>query len=135
MCEALAHALSARGLAEAEYAHQIGDITRGAATYGRSLVRVIYPVDLEAGGLVPALQELTANASQVFRVRCTLACEGPARLNDGAVAIEMFRIAQEAVNNAMKHAHADRVRVELASTEDRTVLSVHDNGVGLPEGD
>ena len=68
------------------------------------------------------------------RVRCHFDCRQPVRLKDPAVTGHLYRIAQEAVNNALKHAHAGRITVRLNETEKQLRLEVKDDGGGLPPG-
>ena len=59
-------------------------------------------------------------------------CQGPLNIADDATALHLFRIAQEAVNNAVRHSKAKHIRIELDTMDGATTLAVHDDGVGMP---
>jgi len=79
-----------------------------------------------------ALQELVANTEKIFNVACRFDCDPPVLINDPAMASNLFRIAQEAVSNAIQHGKAKRISISLASERDKIILRVADNGSGLP---
>lgn len=96
----------------------------------RSLARGIDPVELQQG-LVPALEYLAVTTASTFDVACTLHSDLPVDAIDKPRAIHLYRIAQEAVNNAIKHGKAERVDLHLAREGNRITLSVSDDGCGL----
>ncbi len=99
----------------------------------RNLAKGFYPVELERRGLFFALGEIAHTTEQTFGVRCTLKVdESDGTEPKGPPAIQLFRIAQEAVYNAIKHARAKQITIQLATTDGRTALIVQDDGVGLP---
>ena len=63
---------------------------------------------------------------------CLLICNGPVHIADDAAALHLYRIAQEAVNNAVRHSKARQIRIELSTIPGAVTLGVHDDGVGLP---
>ncbi len=69
----------------------------------------------------------------MFGVACRFVCDPPVLVHDPAVATHLYRIAQEAVANAIKHGQAREVAIYLQSVGIRTRLSVRDNGVGFPK--
>jgi signal transduction histidine kinase len=92
------------------------------------------PVEHQADGLMAALQQLTQSASSAFGVPCRLECSGPVLLDDHTSASQLYRIAQEAVTNAMKHAHPRSIVVYLTRNGEGITLQVVDDGIGIPEG-
>ena len=80
-----------------------------------------------------ALQELASNAEKMFGISCLFEYEAPVLLDDPAVATHLYRIAQEAVSNAIKHGKAKLIRIRLQTVGERFVLMVKDDGVGLPK--
>lgn len=133
MSHLLANTLAASDAPEAQQAAKITELLNNALGLTRSLARGLHPVSLQSGGLMAALADLAERTSEMFQVNCRFI--GPAaepRLSDG-VATHLYRIAQEAVTNAVNHGKADMIRIELDIGTDRAVLSVSDNGTGLPE--
>jgi signal transduction histidine kinase len=97
----------------------------------------LYPVELQRG-VGAALQDMAANVRQVFGIACRCDCELELRVPEG-VAAHLYRIAQEAVNNAIKHGRAPQVLVSLQRTgidesaPHPLTLRVEDNGSGFNE--
>lgn len=116
-------------LAEVE---EITDLIREADHQARSLARGLVPVELDANGLAAALQRLCTNAERLFGVECLFEEVGSIPVRDSTAAINLYRIAQEAVSNAVKHGTAPAVRVTLASGREHVRLRIQDNGVGFP---
>ncbi len=98
----------------------------------RQLARGLIPVEIEAEGLRSALFELTARTNAVGAVRCSFVCTDSSDLPDDQTPTHLYRIAQEAISNALKHAQATCIRIMLQSASDRIVLSVSDDGKGIP---
>lgn len=116
-------------------AAKVGDIAknvREAIGHTRSLARGLSPVTLESEGLMSALQELAVNTEKLFNVTCRFDCDPPVSVRDHAMATNLYRIAQEAVSNAIKHGKARRISVSLETERGRIVLRVSDNGAGFP---
>jgi signal transduction histidine kinase len=88
-------------------------------------------VELETNGLMAALDELSAKISSVHPVDCKFICRKPISLYDSATANHVYRIAQEAVMNAIKGGKAKRINIRLSGFGDRVRLDVSDNGVGI----
>jgi PAS domain S-box-containing protein len=98
----------------------------------RSLARGFYPVELENLGLRPALEEFARHIEQAFGVHCAVQSDGSAcgQLK-GPLAFQLFRIAQEAAQNAAKHAQAEQIAIELGTSGDDILLIVKDDGCGF----
>lgn len=97
----------------------------------RQLSQGLLPPELEEGLLVAALQRLAAATSTDSRIICTFECCDPGQVLDDRVAIHLYRIAQEAVSNAVRHSRATHVDISLEHENGLTVLRVRDNGMGL----
>ncbi|HWH68849.1 MAG TPA: PocR ligand-binding domain-containing protein [Candidatus Sulfotelmatobacter sp.] len=130
--EALYRDLSARSQGEAKTAKLIGDLLDSIITDARRLSRGLHPVMAESNGLMSALSELADMVSHLCRIHCRFQCPKLILLRDNAVATHLFRIAQEAVNNAVKHSKATHLVIALRRDRRGLVLQVRDNGVGLP---
>ncbi len=124
--------LTERTLPEAANARQIAELLDEAITEARAMAHGLFPVQLEADGLDIALQQLAEGANARAGVTCRLECPRPALVRQNAVATHLYRIAQEAVNNAIKHAQAGSILIELKGDEERVELRVTDDGVGMP---
>jgi hypothetical protein len=119
-----------------EHSKQVAEIAahvRDAITHTRSLARGLSPVTLESEGLMSALQELATNTAKIFNVACRFEFTKPVEVPDHAVATHLFRIAQEAVSNAIKHGKATHIAIRLKKRHDRVSIMVVDNGSGLSE--
>ena len=98
----------------------------------RSLARGLHPVKPEPNGLMSALQELASRTRALFNIGCRFICRQPVLLEDSTTATHLYRIAQEAVTNAIKHGKPGLIQISLTQTPGRINLAVKDNGVGLP---
>jgi len=99
----------------------------------RKLAKSLFPVEMEADGLMLALEEYAGTASELFKVNCRFECDSPVLFHDPATAGHLYRIAQEAVGNAIKHGKAKNILIRLDASEESTMLSIHDDGAGLPD--
>ena len=80
-----------------------------------------------------ALHELAANTKKLFNVRCGFVCDPPVPFDDPAAASQLFRIAQEAVSNAVRHGKATEIIIQLGKRRGKVVVTVSDNGAGFPK--
>jgi len=110
------------------------DLTQGALQELRSLIFELRPAELEDDGLVPTIRKHIDVLQRVFDTNVSLRVRGERRLKPG-VEKELFRIAQEALHNAMKHAQAGAIELELDMRGKQVVLTVCDDGVGFDPGD
>ena len=96
-----------------------------------ALARGLLPVQVEADGLMVALAGLAQRTQEMQGVACTFECAVPVPVASNATATHLFRIAQEAIHNALKHGQARHIVVTLTN-QDRVTLTVFDDGVGIP---
>jgi len=131
---ALEQSLTAQQHQQALVAGKLCRLLDEAITESRRVCRGLYPIRLRTEGLVPALEELAANTSERHPLQCR--CEaGAAELHcDVTTATHLYRIAQEALNNAVKHSGASRLSLQLAESEGALLLRVSDDGKGLAPG-
>lgn len=127
----LENKLATRGMAEAADAARIVQSVADAIDQTRALARGLYPVELAENGLVDALEQLAHNTQAIFGIECTFKTLDPMITYKDETAIHLYRIAQEAISNAIKHGKASRIQVSLQPDEDGIHLSVSDNGIGL----
>jgi two-component system sensor kinase FixL len=121
------------GVAQASSLEEIVRLVSQANTRAREMSRGLMPVTLDAAGLMAALGELAQATERIFRVSCPFRCERPVEVPDNKMATQLFRIAQEAVANAIKHSHAERIELSLSQDECNIHLIIRDNGVGIPD--
>ncbi|MBA3832679.1 MAG: PAS domain S-box protein [Chthoniobacterales bacterium] len=115
---------------EAEVLAQAATIVNANVGLARDLARGLYPIELSAAGLTAALRELAFRFSH-GGVNCKFESPKPIGVKDEAVALNLYRIAQEAVTNAVKNGKANKVIIHLARRRQRLVLKVTDNGQGF----
>ncbi|MEW6235033.1 MAG: ATP-binding protein [Candidatus Omnitrophota bacterium] len=124
--------LEGKSLPEAKEASKIAGLVNQAVSQAYALAKGLCPVDLDEGGLMTALQQLTANISKYYSISCSLEFDCPALLADNSVAIHLYRIAQEAVFNAVNHGHPQKILIGISKIGDRIVLLIRDDGKGIP---
>ena len=132
MSQALEQKIAPRSRADAARVGEIAGHVREAIRQTRLLARGLSPVTLESEGLMAALEELASNTEKVFQVGCRFECQAAVPVRDPSVATHLFRIAQEAVSNAIKHGHASSIVIRLGQEQARLLLKVSDNGKGFP---
>src|SRR5262249_3659721 len=129
----LAQRLAANHAVEATQAAQIVTFVNQAIEQARTLAGGLAPVTLETYGLVFALQELAASVEALFHCACKVSSHHAIHITDHAVAMHLYRIVQEAVNNAIQHGKAQKITIMLSvQREGGMTLMVQDNGVGFP---
>ena len=119
---------------EAAQAEEIAGLISQAATQARGLSHGLCPVELETEGLPGGLHSLAAYVKQSSELACVLRCDpDPAPFQEIPLetAIHVYRIAQEAINNAIKHGSPGRIDMVLARDGSRNLMSVTDDGSGF----
>jgi signal transduction histidine kinase len=132
--QVLQERLAVKSPAAAADARKIVELVEEGIQMARGFSRGIYPVDMEAEGLMTAFQELSANLGKWSKIECVFEHASPVLIEDSATATHLYRIAREAVNNAIRHGHARRIVIALSEQNGQVTLTVEDDGVGLPEG-
>ena len=133
LASALQAGLERDGVPAAADAAKIVHELMNASGQTRDLVRALLPVELQNGALVPALQELATNVTSLFKIPCRVTAPLDIQIPDPAVASQLYRIAQEAAVNSAKHSHGTHIQIRLVAQRKQLVLSVKDNGQGLPK--
>ncbi len=130
---ALSMSLKSKSESDAARAEKIVSWASEALQRTRMLVRGMAPSAIETGGLTDALRDLASNAEKMFRIRCQCICDDSVAISNPDLALHLYRIAQEALSNAIRHSEATEVLLRLeASTDGRANLVIRDNGKGLP---
>ena len=130
LTKALEKKLAAMSLPEAEDAAEIGRLVLQALSQTRNLARGLFPVELESSELAAALHELAATVQKLFNLSCTVESDEQLVITNRTVVTHLFRLAQEAINNSVKHGKATRVVIGLKAAGEKAVLTIRDNGVG-----
>jgi len=112
-------------------ATRIADFAQEASQHVSEIYRGLTPVQLHQEGLVAALDELAHTTDGLPDVTCTFDHDGTVEVKDHDITLHLYRIAQEATNNSLKHADANHIRITLRRHDRRIVLRVQDNGTGF----
>jgi signal transduction histidine kinase/CheY-like chemotaxis protein len=132
---ALRDKLQVQGRPEAEEAATISTLVQEAIAQTRALARGLCPVQLETSGLETALEDLTFQVQRLHGIECSFVPSGPISICETSDALHLYRIAQEAINNAIKHANARRITVTLDFAKENKLLCIEDDGCGFdPDG-
>jgi signal transduction histidine kinase len=132
--QVLRERLDAEARPEAAEARKVVELVTEGISLARGLARGIYPVDMGAEGLMAAFRELSAHVNKWDKVECVFEQDSPVLIEDATTATHLYRIAQEAVTNAIRHGKAERIVIALSEEKGRVTLTVEDDGIGLPEG-
>ena len=126
--------LERRGLAElATSAADIEKLLEESVKEARTLAHGLVPVELDEAGLNAALQELVSSTRRLFGIDCTFEFAGNNGSRHFGRASHLYRIAQEAINNATKHAQARHIEVRLSANSNALSLSIADDGTGFAQ--
>jgi PAS domain S-box-containing protein len=133
MADALTQRLASRADGSKELAGKIRDGLERVHAQVRSLSRGLVPVQVDAEGLRAALEDLAARTSEQPGITCAFHCPQKVLVSEPDTATHLFRIAQEAVANALRHSQAHHIHIGLARDDGMVTLSVRDDGAGLPD--
>lgn len=133
-CNLLRESLAAQSRPETAEAARVLAQIQAAIREARSLAHGLSLANLDTKGLPAALVDLASTTSIDCRVPCVAECTGSVAVTNPATANHLFRIAREAVHNAVKHARPSRILIRLEATADGGALSITDDGCGIPEG-
>lgn len=109
----------------------IAEAVHRATHHTRLLSRGLAPLELENGNLIFALEELAADIQSLFQIECILESNGCVSTFDPHICSNLYRIAQEAVQNAIKHGKATQIRIGLDCRSREGVMTITDNGHGI----
>lgn len=129
--QTLSRRLRNEGSALVANAEEIASQVSRVVNQVRQLSHGLAPVALDSTGLTNALRELATASDGLGGARCEFTGDEPAKLLDPTVSIQLFRIAQEAVTNALKHARAEVIEICLTESDRELQLSVEDDGIGI----
>jgi PAS domain S-box-containing protein len=127
----LAEELAEDGVSQSPQAEKISAMINQVIDQTRGVARGLFPVRLEEKGLRVALEELAANASEVFKINCRFLAEGPPVTVENEIALHLYYIVLEALANASKHSQGSHVDIFLQPSADRWLLTIQDDGIGF----
>jgi signal transduction histidine kinase len=131
LIESLGRKLEGRYGTEDDYLPKIQELVKKVVIQIRGLSRSLRPVTIERSGLSAALLELTTTVRHVSGITCEFNSEELVRVT-ADTATHVYRIVQEALNNAVRHAKARNIKVMLKNTNGGIALTVRDDGIGIP---
>jgi len=108
----------------------ISSVASNAVAHVRRIARGLAPVDVSGEGLAAAISELAEGTSELYGLACHFDLQGPGVIHDTTTADNLYYIAVESVNNAVRHGTPSRIRIHL-DTRAAGALSIRDNGTGF----
>lgn len=131
LAKGLAQKLSADESPQTSIAQTIADSVQRALREVRTAVQGLVPVEVDAAGFMAALEKLATETSARCGIDCRVEGDERVRIDDNVVATHLFRIVQEAINNAVKHAQPRQILVRPALSNGTIRVTVQDDGVGI----
>jgi len=131
--QVLKEKLALRSAAETAEAEKLVRYAEEGIDLTRNLARGFFSPELDADGLTVALQGIAENITERFGIDCVFEGEESLRVPDSVIATQLYRIAQEAVTNSIKHAGAQQIVIRLAMNRSELSLAISDDGIGFPE--
>jgi PAS domain S-box-containing protein len=133
MSKVLEHKLSDQSLPEAVEAAKIVQMVNQAIDNTRQLARGLHPVAAEPLGLMSALKRWASEVEGLFHISCSFQCEKALPIHDVNLGTHLYRIAQEAVNNAIRHGKSRNIVISLSGKNGTGLLAIQDDGEGFPK--
>ena len=131
MLKALEESLKEKKAEETGEVSRILKLLEQTIAQTHDLARGLHPVDLEDRGLMVALGQMGAKISSLYEINCNYICDADVVIKDPNVSLNLYRIAQEAVTNAVKHSEARNIEILLDFDEEQILLTVQDDGTGI----
>ena len=129
MAKGLELKLAKRHAPETLDAATIHNLVQHTMTHARDLAHDLARLDSKGDDLAAALDGLAQHATGLFKISCQFKRSGPVPVLDSSIASQLYKIAQEAVTNAMKHAKAKSVVISLVDGSDTIVLTIQNDGL------
>jgi PAS domain S-box-containing protein len=123
--------LKNRQAPEAEEVSDIGSLINEAKIQTKMLAQGLSPIGTEGRGLMSALEGLATNTQRLFNIRCTFTFNEPVQLKNEKAILPLYRIAQEAVTNAVRHSQCGNIEILLGRDEDIVTITIRDDGTGM----
>jgi len=129
----LYHNLHDKCLDESRQAAEIETLINDAINETRTLAKGALIMANDDESIITVLKELALNVERIYGIPCSFNYEQNITIRDHSVVNHLYRIAQEAVNNSIKHANAESISIDLISQKGKTVLKVKDDGIGIAD--
>lgn len=130
--EALEEELKNNLPSEAENAENISALINRAKNKVRNITKGVTPVEKDNEGLMNALKELTYSTERFFNVSCDFICDSPVLIQNETAATHLYRIAQEAITNALRHGGPENIEIHFGRKKNKMIMSIKDDGAGFP---
>jgi len=130
--QVLVQNLKAQKSTSAESAARVVELIEDGITLSRNLARGLNSVGRSGDGLMEALEDFAVSTNELFKISCRFECPLPVMINDIHAAEDLYRIAQEAVGNAIKHGRAKNIEIRLEASKAGKRLRIIDDGAGRP---
>ena len=127
----LARKLLASSNSEAEHARELAQLVDHSLATTRSVARGSFAAGLDGAGLAEALRETARYIEGKNKISCAIRWQGNLAINKAEAVVHLFRIAQEAMSNVVKHAGASHMEVSVSAKDETLRLMIEDNGRGL----
>lgn len=131
LSKVLQERLAESAVPETADAAKIVGLVNEAIRKTRELARGLLPVQSESSGLMSALERWAREVSDVFHLSCRMECREPVLIHENVLADNLYYIAVEAVNNAIKHGRAKNIVIRLGERNTGGVLMIEDDGAGF----
>jgi len=131
LSEVLFQKLRMNNQAEQQEAAHITELINAAVAKTRSLAQGLYPVELNEAGLQAMLEQLARNVTSIYKIECEVSFEDNLVIGGLLTSINLYRITQEAINNAIRHGNAKKITIAMYHEADTKVFEISDNGRGI----
>lgn len=131
LSESLARKLHANALPAADEVDEIAGMIKEADEMARSIARNMVQVEIEKKGFEAAVQDLCIRTEKMTGTRCKLVTEKCIEIDNHTMALHLYRIVQEAINNAVKHGRAHNIEIRITKNDHHLSLLIDDDGVGF----
>lgn len=130
--QVLVQNLEAQNSPSVRSAARVVELIEDGITLSRNVARGLNSVGRSGDGLMEALEDFAVSTNELFKISCRFECPLPVLINDVHAAEHLYRIAQEAVGNAIKHGRAKNIEIRLEASKAGKRLRIIDDGMGRP---
>jgi len=134
LAQSLAGRLATKNNSESKQAMRLASELESVLTQVRNIAKGLTPVDVDAEGLMTALQRLARTNQKLSNIPTEFHCKSIVPVHDANIATQLFMVAREAVNNCVKHSKARHIRITLEVDAAELILEVWDDGIGITRG-